>query len=596
MRWMRVGMAAALCAAGLLAWAGAAGAGEYHVYSCRTPSGAVAPTDGWTGSASGVSVVAEDKCAKGGALIAGLREGISHSVGIDVATWRLNIPSGLQMRKATLWRAGDAEGGSASNATYQFWFSSPTETEVFSECIYSVGCTKATGEAEEPLSLANILAVPTKDLGEHIYVNASCGGLQTYSCPSGKGDANGYAAVVYLYAADLTLEQTAQPLVGAVGGELASASTLSGTADLSLQASDPGAGVYQAVFTVDGAEVGRILLDENGGRCRDVGGTGDGLPAFLYLRPCAASVSADLPFDTTALADGTHHLVVAVTDAAGNSAVALDRKIDVLNYPPQPPSQSPAPSTPAPGLPAPSLPAPSIATSGLAALGAANGTPASAAATLSAHWSGAAARTALTARLGSARALTGRLLAPGGAAIAGATVQAQFLPAYQGAQPRQLTAARTGAGGAFALRLPGSLPSGRLTLSYSSHAGQAVPDVTTALTLTVPASLTLRVTPRGSHAGGTIRFTGALRGGPLPRGGKQVVLEARAVEAGGRRGTHSPWRQFRVLSSSARGAFHASYRFRLPGPVAYQFRAVSPREADYPYARGASNVVRVYER
>ena len=31
-----------------------ANAGEYHVYSCRTPRGAVAQTSGWTGSTDGL--------------------------------------------------------------------------------------------------------------------------------------------------------------------------------------------------------------------------------------------------------------------------------------------------------------------------------------------------------------------------------------------------------------------------------------------------------------------------------------------------------------------------------------------------------------
>ncbi len=34
-----------------------------------------------------------------------------------------------------------------------------------------------------------------------------------------------------------------------------------------------------------------------------------------------------MPFDTTALANGEHHLVVSVTDAAGNAATVLDREI-----------------------------------------------------------------------------------------------------------------------------------------------------------------------------------------------------------------------------------------------------------------------------
>jgi hypothetical protein len=416
-----------------------------------------------------------------------------------------------------------------------------------------------------------LVSVVPENLDGDLYINATCGGTIKFICPSGKGDEKGYAAVVYLYAADLTLEQDSQPLAGNVTGELANVSTLTGTADLSFEADDSGSGVYQAVFFVDGNEAGRTLIDENGGRCRDVGGTGDGLPAFLYLQPCVANVSADVPFDTTALTDGAHHLVVAVTDAAGNSTVVLDRKIDVHNHPS---SVVSSPSIPAGVASAP-------------AVGAANGTPASAAASLSVRWS-STAHSSLVAHFGKAQTVTGRLTGPGGQAIAGAAVQAQFLAASLGVRAQQLGAARTDAGGRFSLRLPRSLPSGRLTLSYSAHVGQPTPDVTAALTLKVPASLSLRVTPHSSHAGGTIHFAGVLRGMSLPRGGKQVVLEARTP--GG------PWRQFRVLDTGAHGGFHASYRFRLPGPIVYQFRAVSPHEADFPYATGASNLVAVHER
>ncbi|HEX5309202.1 MAG TPA: hypothetical protein VFW38_09010 [Solirubrobacteraceae bacterium] len=354
-----------------------------------------------------------------------------------------------------------------------------------------------------------------------------------------------------------------------VTGELATGSTLSGTADLSFEAFDLDSGVYQAVFSVDGDEVGRTLIDENGGHCRDVGGTSDGLPAFLYLQPCPENVSADLPFDTTALSDGAHHLVVAVTDAAGNSTVVLDRKADVVNHPSVP------------------VTVPSAGGASGAVVGAANGMPASATASLVARWS-ATAHSSLTARFGAGQTVTGKLLAPGGAPVAGAVVQAQFRPAALGARPQQLAAARTATDGRFSLRLPRSLPSGRLTLSYSAHDGQATPDVTAALTLIVPASLRLRVTPHKSYAGGTIRFSGTLRGLSLPHGGKQLVLEARS--SGG------AWRQFQVLDTRAHGDFHASYRFRLPGPVTYQFRASCPHEADFPYGAGASNVVSVRER
>ncbi|MGA9284400.1 MAG: hypothetical protein WBV85_03065 [Solirubrobacteraceae bacterium] len=571
---------------------GVARAGEYHVYSCRMPNGEAAPTDGWSGSATGVSVHAEDTCAKGGALIAELGEGVSHVVGTDDATWTFGPPSGESVSKANVWRAGDAEGGAVANATYEFWLAGPTQPEAFDSCVYVSGCMKVVGEPNEPLSISNSVPVPNANLGEHLYVNASCGGLQTYKCPSGKGDPNGYAAVVYLYAADLVLAQSSQPTVSDIEGELATASMLAGTADLAFHASDSGSGVYQAVFAVDGADVGRTVLDSSS-HCHDVGQTTDGLPAFLYLQPCAPSLNADLQFDTTALSDGTHHLVVSVTDAAGNSTVALDRKITIANHPQ-------APSAPETGAPeTPSLQAPSPGQ------GPANGgtheqqssTPSTLQTetpvlyvtppTLVVHWA-ATAKAARVSAYGHSQVVAGRLTGALGAPIGGASVQVLSTPAFQGARTTALMSVRTAGDGSFRLRLPASLPSTRLTFAYAAGQGQAAPTVTAQLTLAVPAKVSLKVAPRVSHVGGTIVFKGALSGGPLPPGGKQVILEARTV--------HGPWRQFQVLSTATKGRFKASYRFRLGGPIDYQFKAVCPHEADFPYGAGASPTVLVHER
>ncbi len=577
--------------------------GEYHVYSCRMPDGQVAPTDGWSGSASEAFVYDEDKCAKGGSLVAALGDGVEHE-GSDIATWTLSVPTGEMLTGATLWRAGDADGGVSKSGTYEFWLAGPKENEVFDECVYggSEPCKAGLGEFEEPLAPANRLALPLTHLGSNIYVNAAC--FATLGlCKKGEHDPNGYAAVVYLYAADLTLEQASQPTVSNVEGELATASTLSGSADLSLHAEDPGSGVYQAVFTVDGVEAGRTVLDPNGGKCQDVGQTTDGLPAFLYLQPCPASVSADLPFDTTTLADGTHHLVVSVTNAAGNSTVALDRKIDISNHPaspaspPQPSSEGQGPtgttendSSSNSDSPPTTSTNPDSTVQSQGANGTnqgANGTNASATATLLVHWS-ATAKTSLAGTYGRAQTVFGRLTAPGGTPVAGAVVQVLDTPAYENAPTRLLTQVHTAANGSFRARIPASIPSSRLTFAYNSHPPQAVPDVTAALQLTVSAKLALNVKPRISHVGGTILFTGTLHGAPLPPGGKQLVLEARTLIGS--------WRQFQVLSTRAHGRYRASYRFRLVGPITYQFRAVCPAEADFPYATGTSNVVAVRER
>ena len=265
-------------------------AGQYHVYSCRTPSGESAPTDGWSPSSGGSEVVTQDTCPQGGALVAGLRAGTARTADTDIATWAIGAPAGETIDNATLWRAGDTDGGSEFSAFYEFWFAGPTnnrgDADSFGQCGSGSVCPPTVGTASQPLSSENLLVVPAPNLGENLYVNASCGGEAGFNCPDGPGDANNYAAVIYLYAADLILEQTAGPTASNVSGELASAPAVAGTSDVAFSASDPGSGVYEALFSVDGKMVQSTVLDDNGGRCRNVGETTDGLPAFLYLQPC----------------------------------------------------------------------------------------------------------------------------------------------------------------------------------------------------------------------------------------------------------------------------------------------------------------------
>jgi hypothetical protein len=322
------------CIAGLLSLALAAsvGAGQYHVYSCRMPSGAVAPVDGWSGSAGPVyDDYATNTCGSGGALTAALGEQTPHFAGIDQATWTLGVPAGETMTGATLWRAGDADGGEVTNATYEFWLAAPSESSIFDDCVYQFKCPIGVGDPAQPLSAANRVVVPSANLGSHLYAVAACGGSKEFECPSGHGDLNGYAAVVYVYAADVLLEQSGGPSAREVSGPLATEKSVQGTSDLVFNASDPGAGVWETVFSVDGRVVQSTVPNDFGGHCRNVGQTTDGMPAFLYLQPCPQTEGADVGFDTTAVGNGAHHLVVSVLDAAGNSAPVLDKEIDVEN-------------------------------------------------------------------------------------------------------------------------------------------------------------------------------------------------------------------------------------------------------------------------
>jgi hypothetical protein len=73
------GLVAVSLSLGGLASAPVAMAGEYHVYSCRTPSGEVAPADGWVGEKVLAWDRAEDTCDQpGGALVAAQGDEVKH--------------------------------------------------------------------------------------------------------------------------------------------------------------------------------------------------------------------------------------------------------------------------------------------------------------------------------------------------------------------------------------------------------------------------------------------------------------------------------------------------------------------------------------
>jgi hypothetical protein len=551
-------------------------AGQYHVYSCRTPSGQSAPVDGWSGSKTGVGVYARDTCEQpGGGLLTAIGDEV-RTANTDIATWAFGTAPQTWLASAALWRAGDADGGTAINARYEFWFAGPNNlndpTDAFGQCASGSPCSTGLGSFAQPLSPENRVAVPTRNLGSHLYVDASCVGQPEYSCKEGEHDANGYAAAVYVYAADLVVEQTAGPSASTVSGELTSAPAVAGTSDVAFTASDPGSGVYEALFSVDGQVVQSTVLNENGGRCRNVGQTTDGLPAFLYVQPCLGSVSADVGFDTTKVSDGAHHLVVSVIDAAGNAAPVLDRTIMITNRLPAV-AQGSASGANANG------------TNGQA--GQPNGVVASSQAILTVQWSGTK-NERLTGSYGRTNKIVGRLTAPSGEAIAGAQIDLVAAPSYTGAKPVTMTSPRTGSDGTFLVRLPGGTRSETLHFAYRSWLGDVLPVATRTLTLSVRAGIALSVSPRLASVGRSIVFRGRLLGGGIPRGGKQLVLEARS--------SRSSWLEFNVIRANARGLYRASYRFKFPGPIRYQFRVVSEPEADYPFARGSSNVVSVRER
>lgn len=108
------------------------------------------------------------------------------------------------------------------------------------------------------------------------------------------------------------------------------------------------------------------------------------------------------------------------------------------------------------------------------------------------------------------------------------------------------------------------------------------------LRMIVSARSAIAVDRRSVRNGDAIRFTGRLRGGHVPEGGKLIDLQAHY------RGT---WRTFAAPRTDVRGRWSYEYRFGATrGTVRYQFRARIRREAAYPYELGYSRRVSVTVR
>jgi hypothetical protein len=108
--------------------------------------------------------------------------------------------------------------------------------------------------------------------------------------------------------------------------------------------------------------------------------------------------------------------------------------------------------------------------------------------------------------------------------------------------------------------------------------------------LGVRAASVLTVNARRVLNGDEVIFKGRLRGRPFPRPGKIIHLQAHYPRQG--------WSNFGPPQRANRnGRWRIPYRFEnTRGVVHYRFRVLVPREQDYPFESGASNIVRVTVR
>lgn len=148
-------------------------------------------------------------------------------------------------------------------------------------------------------------------------------GIRCKTNPSGVCDhgATLHTVAAVLYGATVTLSDLVTPNVGGLTGSLFAGGYVGGSRTATFDASD-NTGIRSARFYVDGEP-----LDSKTYPCD-----------FTYAVPCANRSGENLSLDTTALADGSRSVQVAVTDPAGNETRSPAQAVTVDNAAPSAPS------------------------------------------------------------------------------------------------------------------------------------------------------------------------------------------------------------------------------------------------------------------
>ncbi len=202
---------------------------------------------------------------------------------------------------------------------------------------------------------------------------------------------------------------------------------------------------------------------------------------------------------------------------------------------------------------------------------------------------GKRAKSRLTVRYGKGARLHGRLVTTDGKPIAGAALEvaSRVLAGNRGFRTIAGAKPVTGTDGGFTYRVPKGA-SRQVRIAYRAYSRDAAFAAQRLFSLRTRAGVRLRVSPTRVRPGGRIRFRGNLRGGPKPRAGVIVVLQARE---------RGHWRTFRTVRTKRKGGrFSTAYRFTRTGGATFRFRALVRKQIGYAYSTGSSPSRRVSVR
>lgn len=186
-------------------------------------------------------------------------------------------------------------------------------------------------------------------------------------------------------------------------------------------------------------------------------------------------------------------------------------------------------------------------------------------------------------RHGKGITVNGWLGTTSGVALPGRTVDVMTAPDNGLGQWTEAAVVTTAADGAWSAALPAG-PSRLVDAAYEGDT-DTLPSASTTIHLTVPARIKIRISPRSTRWGETIRISGRALGGYIPSG---KLLRLR-IGVAGVRGTVG------IPSVGSNGRFRTTWTFSAGhGVVRYWFSVSTLNEADYPFAPASSR--RVYVR
>jgi hypothetical protein len=330
-----------------LPWAAApASAGTYQVYSCRTPAGMLAPTDGWEGI-PGHAEGATDNCAFDDDLVV---RSLDQRENTGVYTgFHYGAMANTSFSKLTFWRYATATHfDDAPEHSWAAWIGtgSAAHTEGFELC--GLSCSHKGDHSSTAIIDGNRLDKAGLVDVHDVYVVAGCVGQPGWGCNVAHDAGGGVRGYGRIEVQGLQAEVTdpAAPVVETATGALAESGVHTGIQALTFGATDKGGGLYHATLELkrpgqQWAPVVRQIVDGNEGRCAELDYLTTTDREFGFRRPCLLSATEELSFDTRGVPDGVYQLRASVEDVAGNTTTVLpERSFEIDNVPP------PSPSTP----------------------------------------------------------------------------------------------------------------------------------------------------------------------------------------------------------------------------------------------------------